>query len=197
MVGISDADKEAPMFLSLKSLVVVVFISGICCAGDWKWGGYSKVNGSEMILFYDSASIMKTPAGTRFWTKSVKLTAIEAFIKKREDYLVDALAKKFVARYRVPYLEIDSIRPKEESEFRESLGLAIQWEIAANEGDLPVASRFLWEIDCSQKRIRALDGTLYDKKGNPKSSSRSMSGDWSFCAPDTQGAWWSELMCVK
>ena len=60
--------------------------------------------------------------------------------------------------------------------------------------DIQLWGKLYYEIDCVGKRIKVLDGTLYNSDGSISNRGR-IRGDYELVPPDSTGEWLSLLVC--
>ncbi|ABC81615.1 hypothetical protein [Anaeromyxobacter dehalogenans] len=164
-------------------------------ASDWKYLGMVSPESGDLVLFYDVDSVQRSGPSVRFWVKSISAAALKKAgtpsSKKATDALVKTVSDKIGSGYVPPLLGSPSFRQQLGDGFPEAMVAIVVMEHNASRVPRLVA-RFLFEIECGQKMSRVLEGTLFDSKGNPAGTS---SGEWTHIAPDTNFAWFSEVIC--
>lgn len=191
---------EDPMKKAVCAVVLLLPVT-TTFASDWKYAGYfgATDNSKASVAFYDANSVQRDGPRVRYWVKSILQKTLDDYPgkagTKRNKEFIDTAADRIASGYVPPLLTVPSLRAKVEGDFKDFLIGVVGWEVVANK-NAPHTSRFLFEIDCGQKSIRTLEGTLFDKNGNPKRSG-SPSDEWKRIAPDTNAAWISEVICPK
>jgi len=175
-------------------MLVILFIATVmtnidAIGADWKYcGGATLFKGEKTVVFYDSESINRTPSGTiKVWVKALNQSKFDAVMKKNQKQIVNKSAKKVVNKYYPPYTLVNS-----KTSFDDCIDI-ISWEECANSYEIDPRSKFLFEINCTNKKVRTLSGIVYNKKGEIKSSSEV--GDWEYISPESNSEILQKILC--
>lgn len=188
--------------IRLLAVTIIIVACQPCIASDWKYAGYlDGIRTGPTVAFLDEESITRDGAKVRYWTKMVPQKTLESFAgppgKPKYRAFIEEAAIKVASGYVPPMLTGSSLRRVYRSQMSDPEGFVaevVAWEIAANRGARHT-SLFLFEIDCAKQATRYVQGTLFDKSGNPKKTFGERK--WEFIAPDTNSAWVSEVLCAR
>ena len=193
--------KTRPLLLTV-TVIALLLSSKIVGAADWQYTGDSSVDKDEVAVFYDASGIQHLPnAVIRVWTTSVSLKSFDDYFNKHptpEKQNVAKIAKRIANNGPTGFLLIPSIIKKYTSGNYKSLdpiSLATE-EVLINEGDVPISGKVYYEIDCAQKKSKALSVIIYGTDGEIKNMS-SHESNYMFIPPDSTGDWLSQLVCSK
>jgi len=109
---------------------------------------------------------------------------------------VDKAAQKIAVYYAPQFLLLPSVRSQYDTTTLSDAAVDMTAdEVMANTPDIRIFNKLLFEIDCTAKRFKLLEVTLYDESGNPKYRPTRPNAEYQFVAPDTNGEWLSMLVC--
>lgn len=147
------------------ALLIAIFLTGAKAQGaDWKFYGSSDLSKSEnVIAYYDAESIERlSDSNVSVWTKTVRLSEVERITKVEE--VSNKAERKIKTRYVPPYI-LSNPEPRPSSEDTMKI---IVWEEAANYDVIKAKSKALYELDCTENKIRNLSMTSSKKGGGQK-----------------------------
>lgn len=183
--------------IRLLIALLAALYAGIADASDWQFFGFGKQGKDETFLSFDAESISHpTKDTTRVSTKAIAVSELERYLESHNKSVVDNTARKRLTGYVPPVFSLPTVR----ASYADAKGLrrrilVTSYELIANTPDIHAVSKFYIEIDCASKRIKMLDGALFDDSGNPKFPSGQSNGEYQFIAPDSNGEWLSLLVC--
>jgi hypothetical protein len=163
-------------------------------APDWRYAGYTEVNGAPHHLFFDADSVTVTSGKTiRVWTKAISQKNLDVPRKDEDPAFADRSARKLSSGYTPRFLQLPSVQKKypDKTALRELAGRFTRYETKANSPVVPDALRMYFEIDCSGQRILLLQA--FDERGQQGE----IRPDWQFIAPDTNAQWLSMMLCAR
>jgi len=196
--GLRCARNSGAKLLALFALSTAV-VPLAAQASEWQFAGGAKgENNAQLILFFDADSITRpTTQSVRFWVKGIRVINGHRYQDAHRNPLVEQAARSVAKGYAPGLLLLSPVRaqyPTIEA-FREAVIDAIIWEIIANEASVSAASKFYFDIDCRGRRVRTLQGELYDESGNIRTSHRPLNKDYEFISPDSNVERWSMMLC--
>jgi hypothetical protein len=171
-------------------LFVAIGLTSIDATGaDWKFcGGATLFKGEKTIAFYDSESVEHTSGGTsRVWVKAIRRSEFDAVMKENEKDVIEKSAKKVVNKYYPPYALAN-----QKTSFDDYIDI-ISWEELANSYEIKTRSKFLFEINCADKKLRILSGVSYKDSGEIDSSAKI--GDWDYISPESNAEILQKILC--
>ena len=193
--------KTRPLLLTV-TVIALLLSSKIVGAADWQYTGDSSVDEDEVAVFYDASGIQHLPnAVIRVWTANISLKSFDDYFNKHptpEKQFVAKVAERIRTDGPTGWLLIPSIIKKYTSGNYKSLdpiSLATE-EVLINEGDVPISGKVYYEIDCAQKKSKALSVIIYGTDGEIKNMS-SHESNYMFIPPDSTGDWLSQLVCTE
>jgi hypothetical protein len=154
---------------------------------DWKYYGGARFNEMNHFCFYDANSVVKQPdTHRRVWTKCLSQKNIDTIKTDEKVYkqIVENAARKIVGGYVPPIIAV------QKAGF-DKIAVIVSAEGIADSGNLQPSSRVLYEIDCSQMKLRESE-MEYQIKGKTNFSKTT---DWSHIPPETNAAILSKILC--
>lgn len=155
-----------------------VFAAGTEAANgaDWKLYGSAK---DRQHCFYDVQSVsFRTVGQPRVWTKCLSERemndgADDAMAKRAAEKIVAGYVPPIIARVNFPFDQIADV---------------VLYEIVADVSPLEPTVRIYWDLNCSEKMIRALDISTRDRQlGSIKK--------WDYIAPETNADRLQKMVC--
>ncbi len=171
--------------LLITSLIIIGLLTSIKTQGaDWKFYG---AGGDKNKYFYDSESVKYISDGNlRVWGETANLDFSE--ICKENQKKISARAfNKDLTGYDPPYT---LVTPKMTPDDRRLIGI---WEEIANSYEIHPPAKSLYEINCKNKKIRTLQGTIYNNNGGVKSETKIH--DWGYIVPESNGETLQKILC--
>ena len=152
--------------------------------GDTDWRSYSMSQDGKDAQFFDAAGVVRRPNGhVEVWTKQLsQADMVRAANAKSTRPKILALAQQILARRPQPETADD---PNAQN------GVAVM-EAVADVGDIQPLSRALFELDCVNRRGRALSvyGVFEGKPLDPSTASH-----WPPIPPETTMAYLLKVLC--
>jgi len=164
---------------------------------DWRVSGFT---GKDVIL-YSAPDIVREPDGlVRVWSETLNFKAIQQAANRAgtgNKRFIGAVAGR-IARYYIPPFMLagigDPCKSSQEKNCVASYAMNIAMtEEAANENLVPVGGQILYELDCMNKRGRALQAVTYTKGGSPKIENGPMG--WMYAPPQSILDWLLTIVC--
>jgi len=172
-------------FLIVLITIIFPIVDGIA---DWKFHGGTTIKGVEMILFYDAESLKQLPGKVvQVWVKGIKEYDFDMAFETNEKQIIEKSAKEIVNKYYPPYFLLN---PK--ASYDDMISI-ISWEVMVNSFEVKKSSMFLFEINCIDKKIRTLSGTIFKNKGEIVSGKGS--GEWNFIPPESNSETLQKILC--
>lgn len=157
---------------------------------DWRFFGGTTVKGEKALCYYDAGSVQHSNASSvKVWTKAVKQTDINKILSKKDKQIIKATAEKYANGYLPPYLL--AAAPYDRDDHME----VIAWEQTANRSDVPACARVLYELKCSDNKIRVLSVTSYSKDGSEPASTTDDNAEWKHISPETNAEALGRILC--
>ncbi|HXM83630.1 MAG TPA: hypothetical protein VN929_17090 [Burkholderiales bacterium] len=184
--------------LAACSSALLLFTSA-SFGSDWRFAGYNKQGKSELYQFFD-ADYIDRPAKdiARVWVKAVTVKNLDRYYEAHQKDVVEKAATKIATGYAPRFFLLATVRRgyADKSALNEAAATATGYEVIANAPTVQPITKIYFEIDCKGRRIRHLDGVVYDAKGDvvPQNPSRKVP-NYSFIIPETNGDWLSQLVC--
>lgn len=102
-----------------------------------------------------------------------------------------------VAGYTPQFLELPVVKAQfgEEASLKEAAIEFALYEVMVNAADIRTFGKLYFEIDCSGKRARLLDGILYSGDGSVSRNAAHFNRDFQFVSPDSNGELLTLLVC--
>lgn len=171
-----------------------VLLTNIVYASDWQYAGSVKDGAHQ---FFDAETLTHpTRDVVRVWVKSIQERRFNRYLQNHEKLIVEKTAHKIASGYSPRFLELPAIMSRHEGAALKDVAVEITaYEVMANRPDIQMFSKFYFEIDCANKRIKLLDGTLYKDNGNISNRKARPDNDYTFIMPDSNGQWLSLLAC--
>jgi len=171
------------------TLLITIFLSYFEANGaDWKFSGGTTIADEEMITFYDAESLQYSLAGTvKVWVKAVGQSEFNTQMKKNEKQIIKQSAEKLVNGYAPPF----SLANKK-TRFEDSVEI-VSWEELVNSFEVKPRAKFLFEINCTDNKIRTLSGTIFNHEGEVKSSKKF--DVWDYISPESNGETLKKILC--
>lgn len=189
--GEESKDKWGKRYKMIKvsALTIFILINFICTdaiGADWKFYGGTTIKSEEAICFYDDESIEYLPNGNiKAWTKSIISSEFDKYIKNNE--IIAKSTRKMLINYMPPYIIV-----KSETSFNDYLNI-IMWEEVANHTIVKPYLKVLFELNCTDKKIRYLSAIYYAKDKVGKSSPNN--GEWDYIVPETNSETLCKILC--
>ena len=176
----------------IAALVFAVAVASMAKAAnvDWKMYGTATGEDQETICFYDANGVVRiSDERIRVWTKCLLKADLDGAASQGElgAKIVENAARKVLEGY------IPPIAVVEDTNFDQATAI-IEYEETANIGNLKTNAQFLYELDCSDRKIRRLSihvrirgKDVFDEKQS----------DWEYTPPETNGARILTMLCPK
>ncbi len=126
------------------------------------------------MVFYDAAGASELPSGhMKVWTQALNSEKVNAiFDTELPQTAVDKIAKKQLRGYMPPIVALNTV----------DIIVASIIEYVANENTIMPAAKILYELDCSGREYRKLDGLVrVDEKSQPEH----LGSSWAPVTPDS------------
>ena len=170
---------------ALFALLALAGIGAYAQTGDTDWRSYGLRQDGKDEVFFDAAGVVRRPNGhVEVWTKQLSVAdikrAVSADSTRRK---IAELAQQIMASRQQPVTSPTEVQT----------GIAIM-EAAADVGGIQPLSRALFELDCVNRRGRALSvyGVFEGKLLDP-----STAGDWAPIPPETPMAYLLKVLCKQ
>jgi hypothetical protein len=188
----NSGDQEQTMrnilfFAAALSLIVVLNEAD---GAEWKYFGGSTATGELVRFYYDAGSVQPTTApGIQVWTKVVKQGEIEGILTREEDQIIAATVEAYAGGYQPPYLSTVAV-------FNRDKHLeVIAWERAANRPGVLSQAKLLYEVDCTENKIRMLSVVSYAKDGTEVRSGSDAKAPWKDIVPEGNAERLGKMLC--
>ena len=156
---------------------------------DWKYYGGTEIKYKAILLvFYDLNSIKITDKYIKVWIKSVSESDIDIFVSddNRMKSTYNKSQYKVDSGYLTPYSKVTP-------EVTTSLDFYfVLFEEAANNSSLSVKNKMLYEIDCSENKMRVLNIMSF---GNGEIVEINDMTEWSYISPDSNTETLGKILC--
>ena len=156
---------------------------------DWKFFGGTTFSGKKMITFYDAESLQYSGGNVKVWTKAIGQSEFNAKMKAHEKEIIKKTAKKVASGYFPPYCLMNT-----KTGFNDYMEV-ISWEELSNSSALQPLAKFLFEINCNDKKIRTLTGTSFKNDGDIASSTKA--SEWNYISPESNGETLQKILCKE
>jgi hypothetical protein len=168
---------------------VAVPLAGYAQAADvdWKFYGGASIDG-DSLCFYDAKGAIRGPEGRiRVWTKCLPQKDMDDIDIKKDfaGKIAERAAQKVVDHYVPPVAAVEDI------DFDQMLAI-VGYEETANTGNVQYQARILYELSCSERRLRELSIDIKAKGGRGSSDKP---GDWRHVPPEGNGATLLKILC--
>jgi len=177
------------IFFAAAALSLIV---GLNEAGgaEWKYFGGSTATGEVVLFYYDAESAQMTTAPCiQVWTKAVKQSEIDGILNREEDQIIAATVEAYAGGYQPPYLSTVEV-------FNRDKHLeVIAWERAANRPGIPSQAKLLYEVDCTENKIRVLSVVSYAKDGTGTRSGSGAKAPWKGIVPESDAERLGKMLC--
>lgn len=174
--------------LLITLLITIGLPSFEATGADWKFSGGTTVAGEEMITFYDAESSKYNPSGSvRVWVKAIGQSEFNTKMKTHKKQIIEKSAEKVAKGYYPPYSLVNK-----KTSYDDLINI-IAWEELANSSEINPRAKFLFEINCIDKKIRTLSGTSFKNDGDIKSSTKM--SDWDYISPESNGENLQKILC--
>jgi len=155
---------------------------------DWKLYGGATIDQKAEVCFYDANGVTwKSDKLFRVWTKCLlRADILKVDTKKGPGKaIIDESAKRVAHHYVPPIATV-------ENAVADLLVDYTFFEVVADLGNLEPTGRMLYEIDCSEDKVRWL--SLFIQR-NGAQYNKNTPGDWEYIAPETNVARLAKLLC--
>jgi hypothetical protein len=174
------------------ALVFAVALGPVAKAADVDWkmyGGATNEDQNMTICFYDADGIVRSSQQIRVWTKCLLQTDLEGAPSQGElgAKIVENAAEKALDGYVPPIVIVENMS------FDQATAI-IGYEESAKIGNLKTEAQFLYELDCSDRKIRRLS-THVGIHGKDQFDQKQT--DWEYVPPQTNGARLLTMLCFK
>jgi hypothetical protein len=170
------------------TLLFTIALSHFEAAGaDWKFFGGTTVSGEKMITFYDAESPVYAGGTVKVWVESIGQSEFNMKMKSHEKQIIKKAAEKVVSGYFPPYSLVNK-----KTSYDDCIEV-ISWEELANSAVLQPRAKLLFEINCSEKKIRTLTGTSFKSDGDIASSTKA--SEWNYISPESNGETLQKILC--
>ena len=171
-------------YATLGLILCVCAAAGAGQGDDWKVYDFTKKD-PFTVYFYLNSEIKRTPTGTiKVWTKSIRADDMWKATPSPDDPSAKAGIDKAKAGYRPPILG-----PLQKPE-GDAFVMTLLWEQLADDANLPIQSRILWEINCEELESRALSVQVGEKLSQQPTN-------WAPIAPETVMRTLAKFACPK
>lgn len=168
--------------ITLPAIIACCIYAGNAFSADWKfYGEFSPSPDREELLYYDAESIINTKNSTKLWVKTVPYGEIKKKLENKA--VIDNASKKIATGYKPP---ITGIYPENTD--------AAYLEEAVNDATIRSTAEILYQIECSDKKIRKISGTTFNKAGVP--AGRLGISKWEDIVPESNAASLAKIVCV-
>ncbi len=179
-------------------VLLAVLSTGIVYASDWHYAGSTRQGNVEALTFFDAESISHpSKDATRVWVKSIRARDLERYFKTHKKIVIEKSAERIAFGNAPVFLSLPAIKATyaDKDALDSAVAELASDEMMANTPDIQPVSKFYFEIDCAGKRIKLVDGVLFNNDGSMSSKPGRISGNFGFIAPDSNGEWLSLLVC--
>ena len=155
---------------------------------DWKYYGGALAGPGGESCFYDAdGTVAASSRSVRVWTKCLPRTSVEAVNPEKEfdGKILDITARKIAGYYFPPISSIEEANA-------DQLMTIVLYEQIANIADIQPRSRILYELDCTERRLRELSIHI---EQDGKVGSFDKAREWHYAPPETNGAALLKLLC--
>jgi hypothetical protein len=168
--------------MKIAIVAACVFASSAAYAADVDWKFYGSAKNNEHC-FLETKGVARQPDGhIRVWTKCLSADELDAAIAAEQDKaIVDRAARLVLDGYAPPISKFIKFSS-------DQLVSVVMYEQAADLSPLEPTTRICWELDCSEKMIRALD--VWARSGVRGAGSR-----WDYVAPETNADRMLKILC--
>ena len=177
---------------------VLMITATLAQASDWQLAGPVKSKRVDGLLFFDAASVdHSSPTKVRVWAKALSTKAMDRYWNKHQKDITTQAADKIVHYYAPSYMRLERVmnQYKDPKAYTADAGLLTGYELIANTNAVPPAVMFLFEIDCSGKRYRALSLTTFTPSGDLDNTTTTPNTPYNFIAPDTNAEGLMHMLC--
>jgi hypothetical protein len=139
----------------MVTIALSVFAGTAVCA-DWKlFGEFAAGPKDNELMFYDAESMITSNNSIKLWVKTILSGNIKVAMKN------EALSKKAAEKLAGGYIPpMANINPK--------ISNVTFVEVVANEPSIRSKTEILYQVVCSEKKIRKISGTSYKNDGTRK-----------------------------
>jgi hypothetical protein len=176
----------------MRLVIGVAFIIVTCSVTyaqdvDWKVYGPGEVDGQASICLYDSGVIKGPDKRIKVWTKCLSGKDLEAIDVKGDPgkKILETAAHKIARKYIPPIVLL------KEHTSNQLLGVVIS-EVAAGIADIKPQARVLYELNCAERMIRALNIQI---RINNELRTKDKPDDWVHAPPETNGNTLLRMLC--
>jgi hypothetical protein len=172
------------------ALLLVVGVASVAKAVDvdWKMYGTATVEDQQHICFYDANGIVRQADGRiRVWTKCLLQTELNSVSSQGE---LGAKVTENAARKMLDH-SFPVIALIEDMTFDQAVTI-MMYEEAADIGNLSAVAKFLYELDCLERKDRRLSTQV---RIQGKDVFEKKVSDWEYTAPETNGARLLKMLC--
>jgi hypothetical protein len=183
----------AQSHISRLLMLLVTLSAGTAHATDWRYFGHDLKESVETLTFFDGESVSHpTKNATRVWVKSIRASELARYVNAHEKAVARESIRRMNAGQVPMFLSLPGFKPANKDEVLTAVALITSDEVVASAPDIQPVSKLLFEIDCIGKRIKLLDGFVYNDRGLVLNAKQ---GAFRSIAPDTNEEWLSLLTC--
>jgi len=162
------------------TIALSVFAGNAVCA-DWKlFGEFAAGSKDSELMFYDAEGIITSNNSIKLWVKTILSGNIKEAMKN------EALSKKAAEKLAGGYIPpMTNINPK--------ISDVAFVEVVANEPSTRSKTEILYQVVCSDKKIRKISGVSYKNNGIRKG--RFGITSWEQIVPESNAGNLAKIVC--
>jgi hypothetical protein len=193
---------------SLFALLATLSAGSACAASDWRYAGTLRDGPGEVPQFFDAQSIgHPTKDIMRVWVKAIRARDLESYYNAHEKWVTDETTRKISTGYVPDFLMLPLAKAAFANQnsrslpggipttFNEAVVELTKDEVMANALDVHAVSKLFVEIDCTGKRFKVLNPSLFGDGSDTASKGTRSRGDYQFIPLGTGPDWLSLLVC--
>jgi hypothetical protein len=167
--------------VTLMVIIASCLFAGNTFCADWKfYGEFTTAPDIKEDLFYDSNSIINSNNSIKLWTKIVLNSDLEKTLENKP--VIEKATKKLANGYTPPITKIFATAAN-----------AAYLEEAANESSVKSKAEILYQIMCTENKIRKISGSSFYKNGTP--DQRFGITKWEIITPESNADNLAKILC--
>lgn len=161
---------------------------------DWKFYGIGEFEGAGVVLLYDAQSIVTRLDGDiEVWTKIFSIKSITDETATEDKTKRDERRQRELQAVRdgkVPYIVVIGHEPSSSKTLGVQDGMMLaSFQDVADTGEIEPVAKVLYELDCQDRKYRALSTLLSDGTSSHEPA------PWRHVSPESQGADLLKMVC--
>ena len=185
--------KSAGLLLSLALTAVSCVVDAQTTDTDWRMYGATDLGnmGGSQRLFFDAAGVIRGTNGqVEVWTKTLSQEALDRSQSDKSSTQTKIMGQAIYKKLHGYQAPLSTVQKLDDDTIMQIL----VDEASADLAGIAPTARILYELDCSNRRMRELSVHLFS---NGKLQNQETPSEWKHVPPETPAATLFKLLCTR